>query len=167
MYYLIICSEVCIVYYIVWKYTIIHKMCAWWLCPQNAQISPFQHYGPEYAQICLKSLLFNICSPCQLAARGTKERARLGWPFLSGIFFILKSMMFHEVTTVLNKRKHLKMVIRSIPDAVSLILGRTQWLGFTALHRVLQVDLMRHRTQFQYSCQYLVLTMNTTFYIYI
>ncbi len=63
-------------------------------------------------------------------------------------FFILKTMMFHEVTTVLNERKHLKMVIRSVPDAVSLILGRTEWLGLTALHRALLVDLTLHRTQF-------------------
>ncbi len=35
--------------------------------------------------------------------------------------------MFHEVTTVLNERKHLKMVIRSVPDSVSLILGQTEW----------------------------------------
>ncbi len=69
----------------------------------------------------------------QLVTRGTKESARLGWPFLAGIF-ILKTMMFHEVTTVLNERKHLKMVIRSAPDAVSLILGGTEWLGLTALH---------------------------------
>ncbi len=38
--------------------------------------------------------------------------------------FILKAMMFREVRTVLNERKHLKMVIRSVLDAISLILGR-------------------------------------------
>ena len=38
-------------------------------------------------------------------------------------FFILKTMMFHEITTVLNGRKHLKMVIRSVPDSLSLFLG--------------------------------------------
>jgi hypothetical protein len=53
--------------------------------------------------------------------------------FLPGKF-ILKPIMFREVTTVLNERKHLIMVIRSVPDAVSLILGRTEWLGITALH---------------------------------
>ncbi len=39
---------------------------------------------------------------------------------------ILKTMMFRDVRTVLNERKHLKMVIRSVPDSVSLILGRTE-----------------------------------------
>jgi hypothetical protein len=29
-----------------------------------------------------------------LEARGTKERARLGWPFFGLNFFILKTMMF-------------------------------------------------------------------------
>ncbi len=36
---------------------------------------------------------------------------------------ILKTMMFCDVTTVLNERKHLEMVIRSVPDTVKLILG--------------------------------------------
>ncbi len=53
-------------------------------------------------------------------ALGTKERARLGWPLFCRKIFILKTIMFHEVTTVLNERKHLKMVIRSVPDSVSL-----------------------------------------------
>ncbi len=79
----------------------------------------------------------NFTSMPQLAARGTKERARLGWPFFGRENFILKIMMFREVTTVLNERKHLKMVIRSVPDSVSLILGRTEWPGLTALHRAL------------------------------
>jgi hypothetical protein len=46
-------------------------------------------------------------------------------------------MMFCDVTTVLNERKHFKMVIRSVPESVSLILGRTERLGLTALHRAL------------------------------
>jgi hypothetical protein len=46
--------------------------------------------------------------------------------FLEGNF-ILKTVMFRDVMTVLNERKRLKMVIRSVPDAVSLILGRTEW----------------------------------------
>ncbi len=75
----------------------------------------------------------------QLAARGTKERARLGWPFFGRENFILKTMMFREVTTVLNEIKHLKIVIRSVPDSVSLILGRTEWVGLTALHRAKQL----------------------------
>jgi hypothetical protein len=71
----------------------------------------------------------------QLEARGTKERARLGWPFFGPEVCILKTMMFRDVTTVLNERKHLKMEIRSFPDAVNLFLGRTEWLGLTTLHR--------------------------------
>ncbi len=69
-----------------------------------------------------------VASPrkTQLAARGTKERARLRWPFFGREKFILKTMMFRDVTTVLNERKHLKMVIRSDSDSVSLILGRTE-----------------------------------------
>ncbi len=59
----------------------------------------------------------------QLVARGTKERARLGWPFFGLESFILKTMLFRDITTVLNERKHLKMVIWSVPDSVSLILG--------------------------------------------
>jgi hypothetical protein len=39
---------------------------------------------------------------------------------------ILKILMFRDVRTVLNERKHLKMVIRLVPDSVSLILGRTE-----------------------------------------
>jgi hypothetical protein len=51
--------------------------------------------------------------------------------------FILKTMMFREVTTVLNERKQLKIVARSMPDLVSLILGLTERPGLTALHRAL------------------------------
>jgi hypothetical protein len=43
-------------------------------------------------------------------------------------------MMFRDVTTVLNERKNFKMESRSVPDSVSLFLGRTEWLGLTALH---------------------------------
>ncbi len=77
------------------------------------------------------------CPAGQLAARGTKEHARLGWPFFGRENFIFKTLMFRGVTTFLNERKHLKMVIRSVPDSVSLILGRTEWQGLTALHRAL------------------------------
>jgi hypothetical protein len=62
----------------------------------------------------------------QLAARGTKERARLGWPFFGWEIFILKTMMFREVETVLNEREHFKMHIRSALDSVRLILSRTE-----------------------------------------
>jgi hypothetical protein len=62
----------------------------------------------------------------QLETRGTKERARLGWPFLGREKFILKTIMFRDMTNVLNERKCLKMVIRSVPDSFSPILGRTE-----------------------------------------
>jgi hypothetical protein len=88
----------------------------------------------------------------QLAARGTKEPARLGWLFFGREIFILKTMMFREVRTVLNERKHLKMVFRSVPDSVSPILGWTEWPGLTTLHRAKQVDLFSRRTCFKYSC---------------
>jgi hypothetical protein len=55
--------------------------------------------------------------------------------------FTLKTMMFCDVTTVFNERKHIKMVIRSAPDPVSLILGRAEGLGLTTLHRAIQFQL--------------------------
>jgi hypothetical protein len=48
-------------------------------------------------------------------------------------------MMFREVTTVLNERKHLRMVIRTVPDSVSRILGLTERQGLAALHRAEQL----------------------------
>jgi hypothetical protein len=41
---------------------------------------------------------------------------------LAGKFY-LENFDVLDVTTALNRRKHLKMVIRSIQDPVSLILG--------------------------------------------
>jgi hypothetical protein len=72
-------------------------------------------------------------------ARGTKERARLGWLYFGREIFILKTMKFREITTVLNERKHLEIAIRSVSDSVSLIFGRTEWAGLTALHRAKQL----------------------------
>jgi hypothetical protein len=43
------------------------------------------------------------------------------------------------------------MIIRSVPDSVSLNLGRTECLGLTALHRAHQFQLMRQRTFLKYS----------------
>jgi hypothetical protein len=51
-----------------------------------------------------------------------------------------------RVQTSLYEIKHLKMVIRSVPDAISLILGRAERLGLAALHHTQQVDLLWHRT---------------------
>ncbi len=48
-------------------------------------------------------------------------------------------MMFREVKTVLNERKHLKMVIRSVTDSVCQILGRAERPGLAALHRAEQL----------------------------
>jgi hypothetical protein len=62
----------------------------------------------------------------QLSARGTKERARLGWPFFGREIFILNTMMFREVDTVLIEREHFKMIIRSVLDYVRLIFSRTE-----------------------------------------
>ncbi len=50
-------------------------------------------------------------------------------------------MMFRDVGTVLNERIHLTMVIRSVPDSLSLILGWTKWPGLAALHWAKQVNL--------------------------
>ncbi len=76
---------------------------------------------------------------CQLAERGTKERT----PTLMVIFcrenFILKTMMICNVTTVLNERKDLNMVVRSVPDSNSLILGWTKRPGLAALHCTVSV----------------------------
>ncbi len=56
--------------------------------------------------------------------------------------FILKTIMFRDVTTILNKRKHLKMVIRSVQKSVGLILVRTEWQGLTASFSAKQVGLV-------------------------
>jgi hypothetical protein len=55
-----------------------------------------------------------------------KSVHRLRRPFFGWGIFILKTMMFDDETTVLNQRKHLKMVIRSVPDSVRQILGKTK-----------------------------------------
>ncbi len=47
-----------------------------------------------------------------------KSMHRLRWSFFGLQKFILKTMIFRDVTTVLNERKHLQMVIRSVPDSV-------------------------------------------------
>ncbi len=52
-----------------------------------------------------------------------KSYTDLDGPFLAGYFFILKTIMFGDIKTILNERKHLKMVIRSVTYLVSLILG--------------------------------------------
>jgi hypothetical protein len=44
------------------------------------------------------------------------------------------------------------MVIRSVPDSISLHLSQTECPGLTALHRAHQFQLMRHRTFLKYSC---------------
>ncbi len=51
--------------------------------------------------------------------------------YSDGSFFcreklVLKSMVFSDVATDLNEREHLKMVIRSVPDYVSIIVDQTK-----------------------------------------
>ncbi len=46
-----------------------------------------------------------------------------------------KTSIFCDIMAALNERKHLQMLIRSVPDFASLILGQTKELGLTALHR--------------------------------
>ena len=58
--------------------------------------------------------------------------------------------MFRDVTTVLNERKHLKMVIRSVPDSISLFLDRTDRPGLTALHLWLQFWIEATATCFRH-----------------
>jgi hypothetical protein len=58
----------------------------------------------------------------ELVGRGTEERTPTRMVIFLPEFFILKSTLFREVTTVLNERKQLNMVIRSVPDSLSLVL---------------------------------------------
>ncbi len=60
---------------------------------------------------------------CQLEALDSKSHALLRWLLFDREKCIFKTMMFRDVTTILNERTHLKMVTRSVPDSVSLILG--------------------------------------------
>ncbi len=83
-----------------------------------------QREGAALSPAVMKYCFFGgIHTEIQLAARGTKESARLAWLFFGREKFILKTMMFREITTVLNERAYLRMVIRPVPDAVRLILG--------------------------------------------
>jgi hypothetical protein len=59
----------------------------------------------------------------QLSGQGTKERTQTRMTVFGREKNILKTMMFRDVATVLNERTHLKMVTRSVPDSLSLILG--------------------------------------------
>jgi hypothetical protein len=80
------------------------------------------------SRLIILSFCISFCIFCiwkLLEARGTNERARLEWPVFGREKLILKTMMFRDVTTVLTERKHLKMVIRSVLDSVSLVLDRT------------------------------------------
>ncbi len=72
--------------------------------------------------------------------RVTRERTPTRMVIFGREKYILKTMLFRYVTTLLNERKLLKMVIRSVPDSVSLIFGRPEWPGRTALHRAVLVD---------------------------
>jgi hypothetical protein len=54
--------------------------------------------------------------------------------FSAGKKYILKTKIFKGVTSVLNERKHLKIVFRSVQDSASLFLDRSNRPGLTALH---------------------------------
>jgi hypothetical protein len=98
------------------------------ICTKICKICTYPILVPKNAKICLLSPAYQqrVGRVLQLAVRGTKDRARLGWPFFCRKE-ILKTMMFRDVRTISNERKHLKMVItRSVPDSVSLVLGRTE-----------------------------------------
>ncbi len=49
----------------------------------------------------------------QQAGRGTEERTPTRMVLFGEGNFILKTMVFRDITTALNERKHRKMVIRS------------------------------------------------------
>ncbi len=53
----------------------------------------------------------------------------------------MKSSIFRDVTTVLNERKHLKKVFRSVSDSITLFLDRSDRQGVTALHSPLQFEI--------------------------
>jgi hypothetical protein len=59
----------------------------------------------------------------QLAGQGTEECTPPWMVIVLQGKFILKNMMFRVVTIVLNERKHLQMVFRSISVSVTQILG--------------------------------------------
>ena len=54
--------------------------------------------------------------------------------FSAGKCFVLKSIGFHDLLTVLKEGKHLKMIIWSIQEIVHLMSDRTEWLLLTTLH---------------------------------
>ncbi len=61
--------------------------------------------------------------------------------FSSGEKISWKTKTFCDLTTVLNERKHLKIVFRSVPNSVILFLDRSDRSGLTALIRSLQFEI--------------------------
>ncbi len=59
-------------------------------------------------------------------ARGTEEHAPTRMTSFWLGKFNLEKMMIRDETYILNERKHLKMVIRSVSDSVSLNLDPTE-----------------------------------------
>jgi hypothetical protein len=111
-----------------------------WKRPNSGSKRQATSCGPSCTVVTAPPAQVHRLATAQLAAGGTKELARLRWPFFGRNFFILKIVMFHDLTTVLNERKHLKMLIRSVPDSVSLIVvGRAECLGLIALHCTIQL----------------------------
>jgi hypothetical protein len=74
--------------------------------------------------IAFNQSLCKMMGSAQLAAKRhevPKSMHDLDGHFFAGKKHILETMMFRDVRTVLNERRHLTMVIRSVPDSVSLI----------------------------------------------
>jgi hypothetical protein len=124
-----------------------HRRLAAASCPPALRTEPKQLDCALSLSNWKKFIWTKLCVP----ANGTRNQRAC-----TTRIFILKTMMFCYITTILNERKHLKMVIRSVPDSVSLNLGRTECPGLTALHRAHQFQLMRHRTFLKYSCHQLM-----------
>ncbi len=69
---------------------------------------------------------------------------------------ILKTKKFRDVTTVLNERKHLKIVFRSAQYSVILSLDRSDRLGLSALHCPFNFKLNGASTFLECSSHYLL-----------
>jgi hypothetical protein len=104
--------------------SILECICTPWLVSTTLKTNKFKIYALFVAASCF----ILIVIPLGPQAASGMRYARLGWPVFGREIFTLKTMMFREITTVLNERKHLKMVIMSVPDAVSLILHSAEQL---------------------------------------
>ncbi len=130
--------------------------------PRSASVNPITHSwwaGTPLLRWLPSQTLQRQCSDAAFAPQTSscwrhevlKSVHRLRWSFFGRENFIMKSMIFRDVTTVLNERKHLNM---SFTDSVSLILGRAECLGLTTLHCAIQFQLNGPRTHFKCWCCY-------------